>query len=324
MSKSQRTVEIPEYIDVIDVIGPKDIYLETIRRDTDLRVKIDGSIIYLFGEEEESNRVSSIFDRMFEILGQGSHVSKNDVEFLVSQSINNDICFDRDSDVILKYGNQEIKTRTKSQQRYLESIRNNDITICQASPGVGKTMVAVCYGIQLLINKEVDKIVLTRPMVSAKGEADLGSLPGTVNDKLSLWTLPMIDVFERVLGKQRLEDYCSKGKIQLLPLGYMRGLSLYRTFMLADEFENSNITLAKLLVTRIGDFSKIVVCGDPVQQDSSGVSGLTYLQKSLEGVPGVGIVTIPDTDIVRHPLIPKLLDAFKKEDSKMTHTQYIR
>lgn len=317
MTKIQRKVEVPEFIDVVDVLGPKDLYLELIKSNTDVKISMNGYLINMFGDEVELDRICTIFDKIFEVLGQGDRVSREDIQIYLQQSCEDNICFKSDSDVILKYGKKEIRTRTKSQLDYLNSIRDNDITVCQASPGVGKTMVAVCYGLSLLVNKEIDKIILTRPMVAAKGEADLGALPGTVTEKLSLWTLPMIDVFERVLGKQKLEDYCTRGKIQLMPLGYMRGLSLYRTFLLADEFENSNITLAKLLVTRIGEASKIVVCGDPVQQDNYGVSGLTYLQNALKGLDRVGIINMPDTDIVRHPLIPRLLEAFKKEDIKM-------
>ena len=195
-------------------------------------------------------------------------------------------------------------------------MRCNAITICIAPPGASKTYTAVCYALSQLINKNVDTIVISRPMVSAKGEADLGALPGTADEKFSLYALPMMDVFERVLGREKLDSYIEKGKIKMLPLGYMRGCSLYKTFLLVDEAENMNTILGKLAVTRLGEDSKIVLCGDLVQQDSKGESGLEYLANSLKDVSGIGVVRMTEADVVRHALITKMLNAFAAYDEK--------
>ena len=184
------------------------------------------------------------------------------------------------------------------------------------------TFSAVAYGLNLLRNKDVDKIIITRPLVEAGGE-EVGIEPGTITEKLYNWMLPCLDVFERVLGKSQLEKYIEDGKIQMLPLGRMRGLSFYHSFCIADEMQNSSITLAKLIATRIGEGSKIVICGDPMQRDFRGESGLDYLARSLDGISGVGVIRMSDTDVVRHGLIPKILKAFEDTD-KQTEREFKR
>lgn len=178
------------------------------------------------------------------------------------------------------------------------------------------TFTAVSYGIHMLCNNEIDKIIITRPLIDAGGE-EVGIEPGTITDKLYNWMLPCLDVFEQVLGKSMLQKYIENGKIQMLPLGRMRGLSFHNVFCIADEMQNASVILAKLIVTRIGEGSKIVVCGDPQQTDLRDISGLSYLSRTLSEIPGIGVITLGKEDVVRHGLISKMLDAFEKEDSKI-------
>lgn len=313
----QKTIDVPKYVDLVALLGVKDRNLDAVKDDTSLKISVNGdNKIYLFGEDGEIDRIIKVFEKMMEYLDTQKQLSKEDVEWILQRSHTGELYNVIGQETILKYGKKEIKARTKGQIEYLNSLRNNYITICIGGPGAGKTMVAVCYALSLLINKEIDKIIITRPMVEAKGENDLGALPGEVNDKLNLYMLPMLDVFERTLGKEKLMNYIEHGKIKMLPLGYMRGLSLYKTCLIADEFENSNVTLAKLLATRLGESSKIVICGDPIQQDNYGESGLDYLANSLQGVPGAGVIRMSNIDIVRHPMITRMLDAFEKYDTR--------
>lgn len=313
----QKTIDVPKYIDLVALLGAKDLNLNIIKSDTSVKISVNGdNKICLFGAEAEVSRIIFVFEKMMEYLDTQKKLSQEDVEWLLQRSRIGGLYEDIDEQTILKYGKKKIVARTKGQVDYLESLRSNYITICIGGPGCGKTMVAVCYALSMLVNKEIDKIVITRPMVEAKGERDLGALPGEVNEKLNLYMLPMLDVFERTLGKDKLLNYIEHGKIQMLPLGYMRGLSLYKTCLIADEFENSNITLAKLLVTRLGESSKIVICGDPIQQDNRGESGLEYLANSLSNVNGAGVIKMGNSDIVRHPMITRMLEAFDKYDRK--------
>ena len=314
----QQTISLPtRYISTIDVLGPKDCFLDLIKADTTAKISVyNEEEISIYGSQEEVERVNKLFDKLIDIASTHEPITTTEVGVLINQSHDGDFFVPQDDSLILKYGKKEIRTRTKGQQEYLNSLRKNDITIAIGAPGTSKTFTAVCYGLSLMKNKEIDKIVITRPMVEAKGENSLGSLPGPVNDKLGLWVLPMIDIFERVLGKEKLEAYLESGKIKMIPVGYMRGVSLKKTYLLCDEAENLNVTLAHLLVTRIGEGSKIVVCGDPMQQDTREQSGLNYLANSLESISGIGVVRMSDKDIVRHPLITKMLKAFQEYDQR--------
>lgn len=318
MESVQKTIEIPYYVDKISLLGPKDSFLNLIRRDTAVKISVNSEEeISLYGPIDEVKRIESVLEKLMDIAANREPMTANEVGILLNQSKDVDGIYQpQDDSLILKYGKKEIRTKTKGQQAYLNSLRDNDVTICIGGAGCGKTMVSVCYGLFLLANKDIDKIVITRPMVNAKGEADLGALPGDLVEKFSLFSLPMVDVFERMLGKERLDEYIDKGKIQMLPLGYMRGVSMYRTYCLADEMQNSSVTLAKLLVTRLGEGSKIVACGDPMQQDFLGESGLNYLANSLENIQGAGIIRMSDSDIVRHPMITKMLKAFDEYDKR--------
>ena len=203
MSNIQKIVEIPEYISLVDLLGTKDSILNTIKDNTSLKISFDGDRkIFLFGNEKETERIDGVFNKMIQYLDTQKCLSKEDVEWLLQQSLDGNQLDSANEEVILKYGKKEIKARTKGQLNYLNSLRNNYITICIGGPGAGKTMVAVCYALSLLVNKEIDRIIITRPMVEAKGENDLGALPGEINDKLNLYMLPMLDIFERTLGKE--------------------------------------------------------------------------------------------------------------------------
>lgn len=314
----QQTISLPtRYVSTIDVLGPKDSFLNLIRQDTAVKIAVNKEEeISLYGPIDEVKRIESVLNKLIDIAANHEQMTVNEVGILLNQSKDVAGIYEpQDDSLILKYGKKEIRTRTQGQQKYLDSLRNNDITICIGAPGTSKTFTAVCYGLSLLASKEIDKIIITRPMVEAKGENSLGSLPGEINDKLGLWVLPMMDVFERVLGRERLEAYVESDKIRMMPVGYMRGVSLKDTYFLVDEGANLSITLAKLVVTRLGEASKIVICGDTVQQDTYGESGLTYLANSLQGISGIGIIHMQESDIVRHQLISKMLNAFERYDN---------
>lgn len=315
MESVQKVIEIPKYVDMYFILGPKDKNLTILRKYINIRVTIKDNNICIFGNENSVNQAEKVFSALLEYYDD-SLVTAELFEWIINSVINNTIVPNDTEDLVLQYGKKKIVAKTPGQQRFLQSIKDNYITICTAPPGAGKTMISVCYGLHLLLNKEIDKIIITRPMVEAKGENNLGSLPGEKDDKLSLFMLPMLDVFKRTLGVERLHNYIEKEKIEMLPLGYMRGVSLENTYLVADEFENSNIILSKLLVTRLGINSKIVVCGDPIQQDSRAESGLIYLSQSLSSIPGIGVVKMDESDIVRHPILTNILNAFKEYDMK--------
>lgn len=312
----QTIVEVPRSIDMVDVLGAKDCLFNVVKKMTDTHIKIEDNKFYIWGIQDDVDNAERMINTLIELASTKTSVSPHDFSILAKQVIDDYMLEDTDENVIIRHHGKEIRVRTPGQLEYLRSLRKNDITICTSPAGASKTYTAVTYGIHLLREKLVDKIVITRPMVEAGGEK-IGAEPGDMTDKLTNWLLPCLDVFERILGRDVLNDNIEKGKIQMFPLGRMRGLSFYHTYCIADEMQNSSIVLAKLLVTRIGEGSKIVVCGDTDQKDNRGISGLEYLSKSLTGVENCGIINMTEKDVVRHPLIPKLLNAFKKSDDEL-------
>lgn len=311
----QNKIEIPSYVSMIDVFGVKDKNLELIKKDSPAHISFDGNFISIFGEPKEVDRISKVFYKIIDIVSKKETVSSQDVSLFLRQSKDDSILNECDDDVILRYGKQTIKVKTAGQRKYLNALRNNDIIICSSPAGASKTFTAVTYGISLLREKKIDKIVITRPLVEAGGER-VGAEPGTINDKLYNWLLPCLDVFQRVLGEGVVDEYIERGKIQMMPLSRMRGMSYYKSYVLCDEMQNSTPLLAKLAVTRLGEGSKIVIVGDTMQKDRpQDESGLEYLSNSLKEIDGIEVVTMGNEDVVRHPLITKMLNAFNAYDN---------
>ena len=318
----QNSVEIPDFLEMVDILGVKDSFFNQIKKDTECNMAVRGQQIDIFGDDKEVDRISSVLEHIIHISTAKQGLTASDIGLFLNQSKNGTLFYSEDDDnVILKYGKKEIRTKTQGQTRYLHALQENDITICTAPPGASKTFTAVAYGLNLLLNREVDNIIITRPLIEAGGEK-IGAEPGTMNDKLTNWMLPCLDVFERVLGKDQLQSYIDKDKIRMIALGRMRGLSFYRSFCIADEMQNSSITLAKLVATRIGEQTKIAILGDPMQKDSDRRSGLDYLSHACRNIPGVGVVQMGKEDVIRHPIITKLLDAFDEEDKKSNSEQF--
>ena len=312
----QKNFDIPTYVNELDLLGAKDVNLNTLREEfKNVKIATTEKGFSLFGLSEEVEQVLKVLQRMCEVASTQRYVSCEDVDLFARQAKAGEVFHATEEGIILTHGKKQIKVKTEGQLNYLRSLRQNDITVCSGAAGSSKTYAAVCFGLDLLLKKDIDKILITRPMVEAGGER-IGAEPGTITDKLTNWLLPCLDVFERVLGKERLEQLVEKGKIQLLPLGRLRGLSFYKTYCVATEMQNSDPVLAKLLVTRIGEGSKICIEGDLEQKDSYKESGLEYLMQSLGGVDGVGIVRMTSADVVRHPIITKLITAFHTFDEQ--------
>lgn len=317
MEQKQTVIDIPHSIAMVNVLGVKDCYLDIIKDIVpDVRISVGDNSLSLWGSKDLVDKTARMVNLLVESASTHESISKHDFKIAAKQIFDGYDLESNDENVIIRHHGKEIRVRTPGQLEYLRSLRKNDITVCTSPAGASKTYTAVTYGIHLLRENVVDKIIITRPMIEAGGEK-IGAEPGDMTDKLTNWLLPCLDVFERILGKDVLNDYIDRGKIQMFPLGRMRGLSFYRTYCIADEMQNSSIVLAKLLVTRIGEGSKIVVCGDTDQKDGHGISGLEYLAHSLNGIDGVGVIEMTDKDVIRHPIITSLLDAFKRSDEEL-------
>jgi len=210
----------------------------------------------------------------------------------------------------------KISGRGKSQQQYLEQIRTNDLTIGVGPAGTGKTYLAVASAVDALENDLVDRLILVRPAVEA-GER-LGFLPGDLAQKIDPYLRPMYDALFEMLGQQKVAKYIERNIIEIAPLAYMRGRTLNDAFIILDEAQNTTIDQMKMFLTRIGFGSKSVITGDITQVDlpRDKTSGLRHALKILSDIEGVGITQFQKGDIVRHPLVKKIVHAYEQDESK--------
>ena len=214
---------------------------------------------------------------------------------------------------IIVYGNEGkiIRARTKNQKRLVDDYQSHDLIFATGPAGTGKTYTAIALAVRALKNREVKRLILTRPAVEA-GER-LGFLPGDLKDKLDPYLQPLYDALQDMVPAQRLKSYMEDGTIQIAPLAYMRGRTLESAFVILDEAQNTNLVQLKMFLTRMGNHAKFIVTGDITQIDlpNKGDSGLKRAMEILKGIPGISYVNFTKEDIVRHPLVTKIVKAFE-------------
>jgi phosphate starvation-inducible PhoH-like protein len=203
-----------------------------------------------------------------------------------------------------------LEAQTEAQAHYILSIDSNTVTFSIGPAGTGKTYVAVAKACEYLESNKVDRIILTRPIQDAE-EDKIGALPGTLEEKMDPYLAPVRQLLDRFLGKSKVEAYIKAGKIVGIPLGFMRGMTFDRAFILADEMQNSTPVTMKLLLTRIGKWSKVVIDGDVKQKDIRGTSGLEDAVNKLYGVKSINTVEFLKEDIVRSDIVRHILDRYE-------------
>lgn len=203
----------------------------------------------------------------------------------------------------------QIQARTPKQREYIRAIRTHDITFGMGSAGTGKTFLAALLAVEQLTEGYVDKIVICRPAVTAGGE-ELGFLPGGIQDKMDPFIQPIFDAFKTYWSPQTIKQYLSEGTIEIVPLAYMRGRSFNRSFIIADEMQNATPDNLLMLMTRLGEGSKIVITGDPIQSDINGHSCFHVAGNILHVIEDIAFVHFSNKDVVRHPTVEKILNAW--------------
>lgn len=206
-----------------------------------------------------------------------------------------------------------VTAKTPEQKELLKSIAQNTITFVTGPAGSGKTFLAVTYGLQQLFRNKYAKLVLTRPVVEAGGEK-LGFLPGDMIDKINPYMMPIFDAMAQVMPEEAVSKLVQKNgnssPIRILPLAYMRGMTFRQSFIICDEMQNSTPDQVRMLLTRLGENSKMVVCGDTRQTDIFGLNGLEDATELLQGIEGIGCVSLTEASIVRHPLVQKIEERY--------------
>jgi len=301
------------------LIGPQGSHLELIGRKTGTRIEVQGSTLTLFGPDPEgTGTAESCLRQMYELLRSGHKLHPQDVDFALR-------VLDREPGADLKRFFKEnlyvvsprktISPKTLNQRDYLHAIRNNDLAFGIGPAGTGKTYLAVAMAVSEFLQKKVKRVVLTRPAVEA-GER-LGFLPGDLIEKVNPYLRPLYDALYDMLDFDRVQEMLKAGTIEIAPLAFMRGRTLNNAFVILDEAQNTTPEQMKMFLTRLGFGSRAVVTGDVTQIDLPGKapSGLVQARKILAGVQGIGMVQFDDEDVIRHPLVGRIVQAYERHGS---------
>lgn len=214
----------------------------------------------------------------------------------------------------------EIRPISAAQHAYVDSIHHNDIVFGMGSAGTGKTYLAAMLAMYYMTENLVNRIVIARPAVTAGGE-DIGFLPGTITQKMDPFVRPVFDAFRTYWGASTIQDYISRGDIELVPLAYMRGRTFDNTFVIADEMQNATSDNLLMLLTRLGYNSKMIITGDPIQSDVGGKSCFHTAEKMLRGVDMIDFIFFGERDIVRHETVKNILQAWKTKTPNTTEVE---
>ena len=308
MEPIQETIEIPNFIDIVDFLGARDSYLNLVKKHYDIRTKLDNRKLYIFGKEEEVQKAMLVFNKILEVLGTGEKVLEQDVDIYIRQSQTGKIV-DSANDILLQMGKTVVKAKTKHQKEYVDAINSNIITFAIGPAGTAKTYLAVTAAVNALKNKEVNKIIISRPPVALEGFT-LGFIPGTDEEKNAPWLAPILDVLEKFYTSEKIAHMLENKTIESVPLGYIRGRSFENSFIIVDEAQQMSISSFKAVLTRLAVGSKIVVCGDTKQTDIDGRSGLEIAARLMEGAQGVAVVRFGFEDIVRSGITAEVIKRF--------------
>ncbi len=300
-------------------LGVFDENLNIIMRELGVIIRVDGIDIVIEGEEERVLAAVSVTESLLTLAENGESVDKGRVEYcieLAREGKAGDITKISSDTIAITYRGKPIKCKTVGQKKYVDSIKRETVTFGIGPAGTGKTYLAVCLAVQALKQKQADKIILTRPAVEA-GEK-LGFLPGDLQTKVDPYLRPLYDALQEMLGLETYTKFMERGSIEIAPLAYMRGRTLSNAFVILDEAQNATREQMKMFLTRLGDGSKMVITGDKTQIDlpNGKSSGLEDAARILRGVEGVGILYLTDKDVVRNPLVMRIVRAYDKDDNR--------
>jgi len=304
----------------VEFYGPGDKFLNQIKDFfPKLRIIVRGELVKLIGENSEIKKFETRFDLLQIHFDRFGKITEDIVSQIMGeeQSSNTAVTHGKDSSVLV-YGRfgKLVKAQTPNQKLMVTSIEHNDMIFAIGPAGTGKTYTAVALAVRALKNKEVKRIILTRPAVEA-GES-LGFLPGDMKDKLDPYLQPLYDALRDMLSHQKLLNYLEDQTIEIAPLAYMRGRTLGNVFAILDEAQNASESQIKMFLTRMGKASKFIITGDVTQIDlpRHKISGLMHVQDILKGVKGIDFIYLNQKDIIRHKLVTRIVDAYENHQIK--------
>ena len=303
--------------------GLHDGNLKFVEEHLKAKVIARGGDIHISGNVDDVRLAVNVFDRLIELVRSGAVIGVSDINYCIQTVIagKGEFLSEALNQVIqLTSRGKPIKAKTLGQNQYVQAVKKNDIVFCIGPAGTGKTYLAVVMAVAALKNKEVNRIILTRPAVEA-GEK-LGFLPGDMQEKVNPYLRPLYDGLYDVLGIETAQRYVDKSVIEIAPLAYMRGRTLDDSFIILDEAQNTTPEQMKMFLTRIGFGSRAVVTGDVTQVDlpKNANSGLVVVQKILKGIKGVDFQYLTQADVVRHPVVQRIILAYEEYQSQTDKT----
>ncbi|KEZ51751.1 PhoH family protein [Metabacillus indicus] len=297
------------------LFGNNDVHLKRMEDELSVTIVSRGEAVYVNGEEENANIAGDVLASLQVLLKRGIAISERDVIYGIEMAKKHKLDeFEAlyVEEVSKNAQGKSIRVKTLGQRHYVSSIRNKDLIFGIGPAGTGKTYLAVVMAVSALKNNQVKRIILTRPAVEA-GES-LGFLPGDLKEKVDPYLRPLYDALNDVLGAEHTQRLIERGTIEIAPLAYMRGRTLDDAFVILDEAQNTTPAQMKMFLTRLGFGSKMVITGDITQVDlPRGVqSGLAAARDTLSSVSGIAFNELQQSDVVRHPLVAKIIEAYDK------------
>ena len=302
-----------------NVFGQFDAYAKKIERTLHVTLIARGESVKIMGEASRVEQARKVLSQLAELSRRGNNVEEQNVDYTLALVMEDspDSVLEIDKDVICHtLQGKPIKPKTMGQKKYVDAIRKKMIVFCLGPAGTGKTYLAMAMAITAFKNNEVGRIILTRPAIEA-GEK-LGFLPGDLQSKIDPYLRPLYDALYQIMGADSFLKNSEKGLIEVAPLAYMRGRTLDNAFIILDEAQNTTPAQMKMFLTRIGFGSKVVITGDATQKDlpSGQVSGLDVAISVVKNIEDIGICTLTSKDVVRHPLVQKIVKAYEDYESR--------
>ena len=305
-------ISVPDNQLMAGLLGERDEYIREVEDAFDVAVHVRGNEISVDGES--ASEAAKVIDELVLVLQQGPSlrpdVVRRSIDMVKHNERPSEVLTDR---VVTTYRGKPVRPRTAGQKRYLDGIRRNIVTFGVGPAGTGKSWLAVACAVRALQNKEVERILLTRPAVEA-GER-LGYLPGDLMSKVDPYLRPLYDALHDMVGADNMAKLFERNVVEVAPLAFMRGRTLNDSFIILDEAQNTTPQQMMMFLTRIGFNSQCVVTGDVTQVDvSGGRSGLSGLEGILGEIDGVGFVKLKSSDVVRHRIVQDIVDAYERHD----------
>lgn len=307
-----------------NIFGGLDLFLKKIERSLQVDVIARDGKVKILGSDSQTKKAERVLQELLELSKRGSEITEQNVDYIISMTMQEatESYADLDKEILgYTVQGKPIKAKTYGQQKYVRAIQEKMMVFGIGPAGTGKTYLAMAMAIQAFKNNEVTKIILTRPAIEA-GE-NLGFLPGDLQSKIDPYLRPLYDALYQIMGAESFIKNSEKGLIEVAPLAYMRGRTLDNAFIILDEAQNTTPAQMKMFLTRIGFGSKVVITGDLSQKDLpySTVSGLEQVSKVLEPVNEIGFCYLTNKDVVRHPLVQKIVHAYEKYEAREQYKQ---